>query len=147
MTIIRSAAKQDATALLPLLEQLGYPQNLEDIENRIALFTQQDGYGIAVAEHNKKIIACIAWSTSTIFVSSKIRIHVEALVVDNQYRGQGIGKKLMHFLEGYAKVFCPCIIDLTSSQRRAEDGSHDFYKKLGYLNEGSMAKLYFRKEL
>ncbi|STX42823.1 acetyltransferase [Legionella donaldsonii] len=147
MTIIRSAARQDATALLPLLKQLGYPQSLEEIENRIALFSEQDGYGIAVAERDKKIIACIAWSTTMIFVSSKVRIHVEGLVVDNQYRGQGIGKKLMHFLEDYARAFCPCIIDLTSGQRRAKDGSHDFYKKLGYLNEGPMAKYYFRKEL
>ena len=72
MTIIRSAAKQDATAFLPLLKQLGYPQSLEEIENRIALFSEQDGYGIAGAERDKKIIACITWSTTMIFVSSKV---------------------------------------------------------------------------
>ena len=31
--------------------------------------------------------------------------------------------------------------------RRAQDGTHDFYKRIGYKNEGHMAKLYLRKEL
>jgi hypothetical protein len=39
------------------------------------------------------------------------------------------------------------IIDLTSGLRRAKAGSHEFYKNLGYKNEGYMAKLYLRKEL
>ena len=39
------------------------------------------------------------------------------------------------------------IIDLTSGLRREKDGTHEFYKNLGYQNEGFMAKLYLRKEI
>jgi len=84
---------------------------------------------------------------SASFVSDATRIHVEGLVVDEQYRGQGIGKKLMLFVEAFAEQFSPVIIDLTSGARRAADGSHEFYKNLGYANEGPKAKLYFRKML
>ena len=55
--------------------------------------------------------------------------------------------KRMEFVEEIARSFCPVIIDLTSGLRRAKDGTHGFYKKLGYNNEGSMAKLYLRKEI
>jgi len=53
----------------------------------------------------------------------------------------------MLFVEAFAEQFSPVIIDLTSGARRAADGSHEFYKNLGYANEGPKAKLYFRKML
>ena len=76
-----------------------------------------------------------------------MRFHIESLVVNEKYRGCGIGKKLMLFVEDIARKFSPAIIDLTSGLRRAKDGSHEFYKALGYNNEGHMAKLYLRKEV
>ncbi len=53
----------------------------------------------------------------------------------------------MAFVEKIAKKYSPVIIDLTSGLRRAKDGSHEFYKSIGYQNEGHMAKLYLRKEI
>jgi hypothetical protein len=53
----------------------------------------------------------------------------------------------MNYVEEYAKKYSPAIIDLTSGLRRSKDGSHEFYKSLGYNNEGYMAKLYLRKEV
>jgi GNAT superfamily N-acetyltransferase len=145
--IICMANKQDVQGMLPLLAQLGYPTNLQELEERFEAFVNLDGYGLAVATLSHKTIGWVAWSKSKSFVSNKIRIHIEGLVVDKDYRGQGIGKKLMIFVEEFAKQFGPVIIDLTSGLRRAKDGSHEFYKVLGYHNEGPMAKLYLRKEL
>ena len=89
----------------------------------------------------------ISWSKSHLFVQGKVRFHIECLIVDRNYRNKGVGKKLMLFVEEVAKISRPAIIDLTSGVRRAKDGSHDFYKALGYNNEGHMAKLYLRKEV
>jgi len=50
-------------------------------------------------------------------------------------------------MEELAKQSSPCIIDLTSGLRRKKDGTHEFYKSLGYQNKGYMAKLYLRKEI
>lgn len=147
MIIVRRANKQDIENLLPLMMQLGYPTNLDIFKKRFNLFLNLDGYGIGLACLKDQIIGFAAWSKSTIFVIDKIRIHIEALIVHEHYRGQGIGKKLIEFIEEFAKQFSPVVIDLTSGIRRAKDGSHDFYKNLGYQNEGHMAKLYFRKEL
>ncbi len=146
-TFIRMVTIDDIPQLLPLMEQLGYLQNEQDFQKRFGVFMNEVGYGVSVAEQDEKIVGLVAWSKSIFFVSSKTRIHIEGLVVDEHYRGQGIGKKLMVFVEEFAKKFSPCIIDLTSGVRRAKDGSHEFYKALGYKNEGYMAKLYLRKEV
>jgi len=144
---IRSASSSEAGKLLPLMEQLGYSQTLEAMTSQINLFLKQDGYGIAVAEETStsKIVGWIAWSKSILIVSPAIRLHIEGLVVEENYRGNGIGKALMLHVENIAKLNSPCIVDLTSGKRRAKDGSHEFYASLGYHNEGYMAKKYLRK--
>ncbi|CZL28831.1 GNAT family N-acetyltransferase [Legionella pneumophila] len=145
--IIRNALIDDVPHLLPLMEQLGYPQSPEELQKRLELFTGQLHFGVLLAEIAGKAVGWVAWSKSHLFVSATTRIHIEGLVVDQNHRGKGIGKKLMIAIEEFARQFSPCIIDLTSGLRRVKDGSHDFYKSLGYHNEGHMAKLYLRKTL
>lgn len=53
----------------------------------------------------------------------------------------------MEFGEDIAKKSSPAIIDLPSGLRQAKAGSHEFYKNLGYKNEGHMVNLYLMKEL
>lgn len=145
--MIRHATIDDTPKLLPLLSELGYPVTLEDLNRRFLKFSSNPGYGVAVCETNKEISGFIAWSKSDLFVSDTIRIHIEGLIVSTSHRGTGIGKKLMRFVEDIARQHSPAIIDLTSGLRRAQDGTHEFYKRIGYQNEGPMAKLYLRKEL
>lgn len=49
-------------------------------------------------------------------------------------------------MEQVAQNYSPVIVDLTSGMRRAQDGTHVFYRKLGYCNDGVSEKLYLRKE-
>jgi ribosomal protein S18 acetylase RimI-like enzyme len=134
-------------ALLPLMEQLGYPSSQKELEARFERFIKNEGYGVAVACLGPQIIGMIAWSRSSLFVSDKTRFHIEGLVVDNCHQGSGVGRKLMLFVEEIGRQCSPAIIDLTSGLRRAKGGSHEFYKNLGYTNEGPTAKLYLRKEV
>ena len=147
MATIRKATLSDIPDLLPLLDQLGYSTTKEELAKRFNYFCSIDGYGVVIACIENKIVGFVAWSKSKLFVSDSIRIHIEGLVVDKEYRGKAVGKKLMLFVEEYARSCGPAIIDLTSGLRRAEDGSHQFYDKLGYKNEGLMAKLYLRKKM
>lgn len=145
--MIRYAQLNDTPGILPLLSDLGYDCELKDLKVRFLRFLDNKGYGVAVYEIDTIIIGVIAWSKSDLFVSDKARFHIEALVVLKNHRGLGIGKKLILFLEELAQEHSPAIVDLTSGIRRAKDGSHEFYKSLGYQNEGPMAKLYLRKEV
>jgi GNAT superfamily N-acetyltransferase len=144
---IREVIDKDIADLLPLLDDLGYPVSFEDFNIRLKRFLQNPGYGVVVCEMGKQIVGLVAWSKSSLFISDSTRFHIEGLVVASRYRGQGIGKMLMKFVEDISKESSPAIIDLTSGLRRAKAGSHEFYKNLGYKNEGYMAKLYLRKEL
>ncbi len=146
--LLRMALPSDVPALLPLLDQLGYPTLQETLEKRFKKFIENDGYGVALALlPNDRCVGCVAWSKTPLFVSEMTRIHIEGLVVEESYRSQGVGKKLMTFVEAFAHQFKPVIIDLTSGLRRAPEGTHDFYQALGYHNNGPMAKVYLRKEL
>lgn len=145
--IIRSANQDDIPAILPLIDQLGYPNRMEDLSKRLKKFTEMPGYGVAVATIDDIVAGWVAWSSSSFFVFDQIKFRIEGLIVSSSYREKGIGKELMRFVEATAQEHSPCIIELTSGMRRANEGTHEFYKKLGYSNEGHMAKLYLRKEL
>ena len=145
--IIRNAISDDTPKLLPLLSELGYPATLEDLNKRFLKFLNNPGYGVGVCEMNEDITGFVAWTKTDHLISDATRFSIVALVVSTSHRGAGIGKKLMKFVEDIAQQNSPAIIDLTSGLRRSQDGTYEFYKRIGYQNEGHLAKLYFRKEL
>ena len=143
---IRYAIEKDIEGILTLMEQLGYPTPKKEFLKTFKKFTAIPGYGVVIAVYSKQVVGWVAWSKSQLLVVDKVRFHIEGIVIDDRYRGLGIGTKLMDFIENIARNSSPSIIDLTSGTRREKDGTHEFYKKLGYKNEGLMAKLYLRKE-
>lgn len=145
--LIRAAVVSDLEAMLPLMAQLGYPQNLEDFKKKFKNFLEQKDANIIVAELENKIVGWVAWANTFLIVSPMRRLHIEGLVVDENCRGQKIGKALMQHVEEIAKQYSPCIVDLTSGLRRAKMGTHQFYHALGYRNKGDMEKVYLRKIL
>lgn len=145
--IIRPCTINDIPHLLDLMAELECPTTHNELTDRFKKFTSLPGYGVLVAVLKNSIIGLIAWSQTILFVDDKMRFHVEALVVNKKYRGKGIGKKLILSLEKIAQQHVPSIIDLTSGVRRAPEGTHAFYNRLGYKNDGPMAKIYLRKEI
>lgn len=144
---IRHAELNDILEILPLLTQLGYPSSEDEFRLRFQKFTQNLECGVAVASLDNQVVGCVAWSKSELLIVAKTRFNIEALVVDEKHRGKGIGKKLMLFVEEVASRFSPIVIDVTSGVRRAKEGTHEFYKRLGYKSDGPKAKIFFRKEL
>jgi GNAT superfamily N-acetyltransferase len=145
--VIRHANINDIPEISPLLAQLGYPCDLKDLRARFKRFIQNPGYGVVVACLDERLVGWVAWSKSELLILDKTRFNIEGLVVDEKFRGQGIGKKLMDFVEDFVREYTPSVIDVTSGVRRAKDGTHEFYKKLGYSHDGPKAKIFFRKEI
>lgn len=144
---LRDCKIDDIPAILPLMEQFGRPTTKEILNSRFQSFIQNKDYGVVVACMNSSIIGLVAWSKSQFFIFDKLRFYIEMLVVDERYRDHGVGTKLIGFVEDFARTIGPSVVDLTSSVRREKDGTHTFYKKLGYKNEREREKRYFRKEL
>lgn len=139
--------QSDVESLMPLFAQLGYPLSYEEIHCNLSSYLGQSHYGVAVAVVNGHVVGWVAWTQTRRLIVNKWHFHIEGLVVDNSYRGRGVGKALLQHVEGLAQACAPAVIDLTSGVRRSRDGTHAFYRRLGYGNDGPYAKRYFRKEI
>lgn len=144
---IRAGKSSDGPLLSPLLAQLGYPICLKIIEDRLSHYISSPDYMVFVAEASDRILGLLALSMHQLFLAPSKKGVIEALVIDEACRGQNIGTQLMAHAEAHAKSWGCSVIELTSGQRRAPEGTHEFYKKLGYANDGPYAKLYLRKDL
>lgn len=144
---IRQATIEDSAQLVPLMEQLGYTLSFKEIKERIHIYMTKHDYMLFVSLEEERVTGTLALNFHEMFVLPSRKAKIEALVVDENHRRKGIAQALMRKAESYAKEYGCTVIELTSGMRRASMGSHDFYKKLGYQNEGPLAKLYLRKEL
>ncbi len=73
------------------------------------------------------------WAYKYSFRDDKNRIYVSALHVDSEYRGQGIGEKLLQKVEDEAKrLGCSAVFLHTEA---FNDGALRFYDRMGYHRE------------
>ena len=146
--VIRTIEKQDyMKQYLQLLEQdftirptiishskfINYVNNLH---NRHQVF---------VIENNNKNATVIIGSV-TIFIETKLIhnfgkvAHVEDVIVDNTYRGKGLGKMLVQKCIDYAQIHDCYKIILNCS-----DENIPFYEKCGFSKKENEMALYFQR--
>ena len=148
MLKIRTAELDDAPTLINLSDQLGYSLDLKTMQQKLQIYLGDPAiYNIFVAELASQVVGYVAISISELFVVSYKKMQIQGLVVDEKYKGQGIGKALMQRAEKYAVEHNCGAVDLLSGMRRAASGAHHFYKSIGYENNGPLARLYLRKNL
>ena len=127
---IRSVSIQDAAGVALLSDQLGYPSTEAEVHGFILDLMADDDHAVFVAESGAdSIIGWIhAFRTKRVFTEAFAEIG--GMVVDQRFRGRGIGKKLLEAAEGWAlEAGCP-ILRIRSNVVR--DQAHEFYKGLGY---------------
>ena len=130
-TLIRLARPGDADDIVRLTNQLGYDITQPETADRIRRIVSRDDqrFLVAVAENRP-----VAWVHAAIleFIESEAFVIIGGLVVDRNYRRQGIARLLMRQVEDWARERGCFIIRLTSSSTRT--GAHRFYEQLGYEN-------------
>jgi GNAT superfamily N-acetyltransferase len=129
---IRQAEIKDVERIAILSEQLGYSVTIGEIKQRLSKIIKNDSYIIYVATIANEHV--IGWAQAHIYeiilMPNQALLH--GLVVDENYRNNGIGKLLMQRIEEWAyKVGCEGV-QIRSSIRRKE--AHLFYEKIGYTN-------------
>ena len=144
---IRESTYDDIPSLLELLYELGRPKPQKD--NELETFTkllknymQEDDKKILVAEiENSKIVGMV----SIVFLSrlnqNTLEMYVPELIVSQNYRSNGIGKKLINFSIDIGKEKKCHRMRLESGNQRTE--SHKFYRNLGFEN----SSIFFTKNL
>jgi GNAT superfamily N-acetyltransferase len=128
----RQAEKSDLKRLTELSLQLGYENSIERLEERFNELSDSRDHVLLIAESklSPRIIVGTAYfkKHQSLFVESSLE--VAGLVVDKDYRSQGIGRLLMAQAEEIANEWKVTSVRLTSNIKRIE--AHHFYRKLGY---------------
>ena len=127
---VRRLDVDDAAALAPLLEQLGYPSAEWSIRNRVAHLLADPRVGCWVADENAQIKGLITGHLSWHIEFDGPVARLTALVVDESARGKGVARQLTAAFEDWARQHDSSKASLNSSVSR--EGAHAAYAKLGW---------------
>ena len=126
---IRLASEQDSSQLARLAGQLGYPSSTEQVTTRLARIQTQPDQAIFVAEVEGQIAGWVHVFASPT-VESDLYVEIGGLVVEENQRGQGVGKALMVQAETWSRELGIHEVRLRSNIIRQE--AHQFYEAIGY---------------
>ncbi len=130
--VIREAKQEDIPSLTVLMDQLGYPVTEEDFHTRFNALQEHSDYQMYVAESDGEIVGTIGLIKELRFERDGMHVRVGALVVDDRYRGSGIGRALLLAAEGWAGTVGAHALTLNSGNREERTGAHEFYRHLGF---------------
>ena len=126
--MIRKAEKIDKESIQYLIKELtGHSISDSDMENRfdIVEFSQIDS--LYVYEQDNKVIGLLGFRIRENIEENSRFGEISALVVDSNYRKQGIGKQLIDFADKLANNN-NCIGTWLVSGFGREEQAHPFYK-------------------
>jgi len=120
----------DVPALTRLSNQLGYPASEAVTQARLEILLSESEHALLVAESEEgKVVGWVHGLVRKLLIHD-VHIEIGGLVVDEAYRGRGIGRKLLAEIEDWAKAKGIQAVFLRSNIVREE--AHQFYEKAGY---------------
>jgi GNAT superfamily N-acetyltransferase len=127
---IRQAGMEDVQGIAHLSEELGYPVNQEQIEQRLRRIVDKADHAVFVAEiENGGVVGWIhAFAAPNL--TSEPFVELGGMVVASSLRGQGIGTLLLSEMEKWAKDKGIDTVRIRS--RTTREQAHAFYRKMGY---------------
>jgi len=139
---IRKGAKKDFNGIFELVQGLWPKEKLGKRETR-KIFIQQlkSGKVFIVAEEGSNFLGVVSLSVKLDIQNSGKMGWIDELVVREENKGRGVGRKLMESVRREAKKKGCLELYLYSSKKRK--GAHKFYRKLGFKDTA----LFFWKEL
>ena len=126
---IRTMHVDDAESITFLTAQLGYNLPVYEIITNIKQIQAAPGNLLLVAVCKSKIVGWIH-AFKSIHIESKAFIEVCGLVVDEEYRGKGIGKALINEVKQWCLNKGIYRLRLRTNVKRTE--AHKFYQTLGF---------------
>lgn len=127
-TSIREALPADAQRITALAGQLGYEVPLDHVERQLRRMNDERTIFVAVVPR----AGVVGWIGVALreAVTDSGRADIEGLVVEDEYRGNGIGRLLVDAAETWAHRRGCTSMRLVSNVVR--ERAHVFYKRLGY---------------
>jgi GNAT superfamily N-acetyltransferase len=139
---IREACPRDYARIAELAGQLGYRSSAEEISARLEGMKRSSDHFVFVAELNGEVAGWLGVYICRM-VEAEARAEISGLVVDERFRSQRIGWRLLDRAERWAREKGCGVIGLRSNVIR--DRAHAFYERNGYKHVKSQKA--FRKEI
>jgi GNAT superfamily N-acetyltransferase len=140
---VRPAQPYDCDAMADLAVQLGYQCTGEEVQQRLSHMRDSTRYAVFVAELDEGQVA--GWIGAYLFrsVETGSCAEINGLVVDQNIRSRGIGRRLLHAAEEWGRsIGCNTISVLSNVQRGR---AHRFYANNSYEHVKTQKE--FRKSL
>jgi GNAT superfamily N-acetyltransferase len=131
---IRDAIVEDYGTIAHLLGELGYPSMPDGVRQRLARLLPRDDTRVFVAERSASILGALGLHRMPVLTSVSDIAMIIALVVTEEARRTGVGRRLVERAEDEARLWRCGRIMVTSAERRTE--AHAFYERLGYQYTG-----------
>ncbi len=127
---VRPASPKDAEACARLSTQLGYPSSRAEVERRLARLEGDEEHAVYVAVNSSDKVVGWVHVCAAHLVESGPEAEIGGLVVDEGFRGSGVGRLLMERAEQWAREKGLKSVYLRSNIIRKD--AHAFYQRLGY---------------
>lgn len=127
--ILRKAVSEDSKRLAELASELGYICQTKEIKKRLEKYENNDKEIVLVLEKNGYVVA---WTSLYIVEHFYLEpfVELDGFVVDEKFRGQGLGKLLMDEAEKWVKEQGHTLVKLKTNATRKK--AHHFYEKYGF---------------
>jgi GNAT superfamily N-acetyltransferase len=127
-TSVREALPADAQRITALAGQLGYEVPMTHVERQLRRMNDERTIFVAVVPR----AGVVGWIGVALQegITDSGRADIEGLVVEDEYRGNGIGRLLVEAAEAWARRRNCASMRLVSNVVR--ERAHEFYKRLGY---------------
>lgn len=130
--MIKNLYSTSSTALIPLLLDLGYPnQDDESIRRRIEHFLSNSNSWLYGYFDNNELIGFGSLSFIPLIHEDGNLARISALAVKKTSQSKGVGRKLINHIEEFCRAKGCLRLELTSGAHR-ETTAHQFYLKVGY---------------
>jgi GNAT superfamily N-acetyltransferase len=126
---IREMTSEDAGAVNRLSAQLGYPLTVEQTKQNINAVMKSQDHNAFVAEYGNTIVGWIG-AAHSIMIEVMPHCEINGLVIDEHYRGKGVGRILIAAVKQWAKEKGDNKLSLRCNITRAD--AHRFYEHLGF---------------
>lgn len=127
---IRQMQAGDAAAVAALTTQLGYPATENETRRRFDLIKDRWDARLFVAQHARNAIVGWIHVQATYLLECDARAEIWGLVVSDEVRGGGVGRRLVQAAEEWALMRGLHVMAVRSNRLRID--AHGFYEHLGY---------------
>lgn len=131
---IRPARMSDAKGLAQLMEELGYPTEVLQMEGRLQGILLHADYQTFVAEIGNAVVGMIGLHIGHYYEKDGLYGQIVALAVQQSFQGQGIGSALVAAGERWLKGHAVETVIVNSGNAPVD--AHRFYEHLGYHATG-----------